>query len=252
MATDNRIRDRWADKDPGRDGETTEDIKVRQYARDIDTLAREQLRTGKVNLRVGRKNSGETADQVNEDIRIRIEELKAEFDPEDPKLSTFKSQFEQGGSEIRNGHTWAEVVEAMQRGGQFNSVDEFLAASQKLESPKIYFTQDNELVIGDGGQEVPSHTLGMDYFAAAQHCKDNGLDMLTEAEWGKLQAQGRTEIRCITWLKTGEADLGKEPPLAWRADWVNGRRFVYQHDAGRSNPDRGVRRVLRVKLNFGS
>lgn len=253
MAKDNGKRFRWSDKDSKVEDESADAGAVRRHVTDIDRLARDEMRSGEENLRLGqRENSEEIAVQMQAEVRDRIAAIEAEFNPEDPRLAPFKVQkvqFEEATSEVTQGRAWEEVVAAMKKGGQFNSVDEFLAATSNLENAKIYFIHDHELLIGDGNPEVPEETLGMDYFVAAKHCADLGLDMLTKAEWEKLQTvYGATEQQSITWCKTEQELLNNNPSLAWGAR----HGYVFQYLAYGGRRYRGVRRVLRVNLTFES
>lgn len=171
---------------------------------------------------------------------------ETKFNVADPRLAPFRTQFENLPPSAKEGHTWEEVVTAMERGEQFNSVDEFLAGTSELENPSIYFVEGSKLIIGDGGDDVPKKTLGMNYFQAKGDADERGLDVIERDEWRRLQIvrEGGTDRASMTWLKTEKADL------AVGSAWNAYNTHVLLADADLRYPPRGVRRVLRVNLAF--
>ena len=129
------------------------------------------------------------------------EGVQAESAPEDPRLATFKEQFNAlSGAERRN-LTWQQVLNAA------GSVDSLLESVNKLENAQVFeVDENNNLVFCDGGDEVPNSTLGQNYFACRNAAHEAGLELFSEAEYRRLQGRGsrKYEKNMITWLESGE------------------------------------------------
>ncbi|MBI2634816.1 hypothetical protein HYW82_04070 [Candidatus Peregrinibacteria bacterium] len=117
-----------------------------------------------------------------------------------------------------------------------------LAKANKLEDPKIYGVNgEGQLLMGDGGNEVPSFTLGKNYFDSRSATKVHGLSLMTEGEYRAFN-NGNMELEGFTWLEGGEASS-----VALDGCW-NVRVFVREGSPKYESSRLGVRRVLRVSL----
>lgn len=119
-----------------------------------------------------------------------------------------------------------------------------LATASKLESPKIYGVNgEGELLIGDGGKEVPSFTLMQDYSTARSDAKAKGLSLMTVGEYLSFNNTGMMESGGThTWLESGEAPADASIGL------VIAGVIVGRSSSRDSRENLGARRVLRVKL----
>lgn len=118
-----------------------------------------------------------------------------------------------------------------------------LAKANKLESPRIYGVNDSgELLIGDGGSEVPEFTLSQNYSQVRNAFKSQGLSLWREDEYRAFNGGAMEIERTWTWLESGDA-----PALATIAAGY-GDVGVYRVNPENSYVYLGARRVLRVKL----
>ncbi|MBI2638136.1 hypothetical protein HYW83_00940 [Candidatus Peregrinibacteria bacterium] len=117
-----------------------------------------------------------------------------------------------------------------------------LAKANSLESPRIYGVNgEGQLLIGDGGNEVPSFTLRQDYPTVRNAAKTHGLSLMTEGEYRAFN-NGAMELRTVTWLESGDAPTG-----ALGGYWDVGLLRVGRYGPQDSRDGLGARRVLRVK-----
>lgn len=115
-----------------------------------------------------------------------------------------------------------------------------LAKASKLESPRIYGVNDSgELLIGDGGKDVPSFTLRQNYAQARSAAQAAGLSLMTAEEYRSFN-NGSMALKTWTWIESGDA-----PSHALFGRWC-GNVDVYGGNPQNSYPDLGARRVLRV------
>lgn len=117
-----------------------------------------------------------------------------------------------------------------------------LAKANKLESPRIFgVNRYGDLLIGDGGNEVPNFTLRQNYSQARSAAQAAGLSLMRVDEYRSVN-DGSMDVNTWTWLESGDA------PFRAVFGYWGGRvslREVYPKD---SEDPGGSRRVLRVKL----
>lgn len=185
------------------------------------------------------------------ETRNEVEEVLADSDrsslenvetAENPLLTLCKSQLANLKGQKPS---WEVVQKAL--------TPEKLESAKKLKDPELLWVEGDELVISDGCDEVLEETLNMSYFTARQHCSDNGLEMFRRAEYEKLQRRSTKKYelnRTVTWIESGP----NPSPCALNAHWVQryGRVDFYEGNPGYGYDPRGVRRLLRVKLNIES
>lgn len=117
-----------------------------------------------------------------------------------------------------------------------------LAKASKLQNAKIYGVNENgELVIGDGGREVPAFTRHQTYVQIRSALRHDGLSLMTKEEYISFNF-GSMEIETMTWLESGE-----KPAFAFYGLWA-GSPTVQELPAEDSNMELGARRVVRVIL----
>lgn len=162
----------------------------------------------------------------------------AENGGESPLLGKFKADFETlPTNAFKSGPKpkWEQVAAKL--------TPEVLAKTANLEMPRIYGVNGNgELLIGDGGREVPAATLGKNYSEARGAVIGQGLGLMTRAEYVDFNVAQMEVNLTTTWLESGET-----PSLALFGGW-NGYVRVGRYDPGNSDEILGTRRVHRVKL----
>jgi hypothetical protein len=161
-----------------------------------------------------------------------------------PRLASFKTQFEALSSTARRSLTWAQVVNAMEL-----SVDELLANVAKLEKAQVFrVDENNNLVFCDGGDEVPSSTLDKNYFVNRKETLEQGLELFPEDEYLLLQdGERKYDRKFVSWIEAGDA-----PFDGVFACWYSNENRLEISTDFPEDPEkwRGARRLLRVKLNL--
>ncbi len=113
-----------------------------------------------------------------------------------------------------------------------------------LEDQKLYgMNEEGELIWGDGGDNVPDFTRGLNHIEALTAAEEKGLDLMTTSEASNLTADLHFEKKIegeaiqYTWLKSGE-----------RATSLEGMVFPLRGDPTEKVRRIGTRRVVRLKL----
>jgi len=123
---------------------------------------------------------------------------------------------------------------------------EGLLKAAKLESAQFFEVDEaGNLVLSDGTDEVPAHTLGQNYPTARKEIHAAGLELFKRAAYERFQSGERKyeERTSITWLESGE-----DPSRALDSEWWNGYVFVEGRNPDDGLINRGARRLARIPL----
>ncbi len=171
------------------------------------------------------------------------------------RLSNFKSQFDGLFDRDSRGFSWEQVVMALPY-----SVDELIERTSKLENPRVkWIDDDDNLVISDGGPDVPKKTLGKTYIVTRKDTKSEGLSLFTLQELMRLYHDSIKYLsNSRTWIEYGE----KVETLEMKVYEYSHRYKKIVAETDSSGEDvtwdtdhygvnkLGALRLLRVKLSF--
>ena len=249
MAKDNGIRERWMDEDPEVDGESPEVRAQRQYMADVNVLAKEEIRMGKPNPRVGQRE-GEDAEMMQADVRARIAELQDES-----QLAEIKKGFDELPG-LHPGIEWADLQVALLKDP--DTLRKIMAFNAMGHAMKVVGKEDGEFVFvscwTDYNQVSSDHrNIVFDRDAAevwgdrypdkdknaVKIVSDMGAELADEKYHNQLR--GVTGVNGWAWLKTDEATREAGYARAGRNNGVYSRAADYHSDFG------SFRASLRVK-----
>lgn len=178
---------------------------------------------------------------------------------ENPLFVSMKSQFEALSSHDRRGFSWEEVI-----ADESIDWDNALERISYLEEPKLlWVNDDSQLVVMDGGVNLPEHTMGKSYSICRNEAHTQGLALMSANEYYRLfinYAIGKrndylwhpeVDEMIMTWIESANSS---HAPL--RADNIYSisnfpsqpDRIFAQHQNVR--PDTGARRVVRMQLGM--
>jgi hypothetical protein len=152
-------------------------------------------------------------------------------------LETLKEQYKQYADTIDVAPHWS-VIEKL--------LTPHLDKLKLFEEPRILWIKDDKLVICEGSKESPKAHRNKDYHASVEWCEKNGLELMNEDEYRRLQTLDEFDVESWSWLyapekvlKTGDALRGFRLGALVRVF----QRGAYLHSQGGA-----FRGVLRLEL----